>query len=214
MLYLLGLCKKKRLDSLYQVLFSVKKHYILIKNLEVIHYLWQVMDGWETLNHTMGFDKLRFMEKSWVQMSPRQNCFLIMSRNTWKKKTNLTWISCISCFIYNADETGLNWKALPSKSLVSQHEAAAPEYKVSKDQVTVMVCGNATDTHKIPLLLIGKSTNPRCFKNVKIPLTYKSKKKTHGWTPICSWNGFNTHLFLKWNNFSKILEKKAKFYYC
>jgi len=56
-------------------------------------------------------------------------------------------------------------------SLVSQREAAAPAYKLSKDhRVTVMVCANATaGTHKMPLLLIGESKNLCCFKNVKIP---------------------------------------------
>ncbi|CAG4948668.1 unnamed protein product [Parnassius apollo] len=32
-------------------------------------------------------------------------------------------------FVYNADETGLNWKALTSKSLASRHENAAPRHK-------------------------------------------------------------------------------------
>lgn len=101
-------------------------------------------------------------------------------------------------FIYNADETGFNWKALPSKSLVSQREAAAPGYKLSKDRVTVMVCVNATGTHKIPLLLIGKSKNPRCFKNVKIPLTYKSQKN--------AW--MNADLFVEWFQHTFVPEVK------
>jgi len=101
-------------------------------------------------------------------------------------------------FIYNADETGLNWKALPSKSLVSQREAAAPGYKLSKDRITVMVCANATGTHKMPLLLIGKSKNPCCFKNVKIPLTYKSQKN--------AW--MNADLFVKWFQHTFVLKVK------
>ena len=33
---------------------------------------------------------------------------------------------------------------------------------------------------KLPLLVIGKSANPRCFKNIKkLPLPYESNKK--GW---------------------------------
>lgn len=35
------------------------------------------------------------------------------------------------------------WKALPSKSLASRRENAAPGYKVSKYSLTVMVCPNA-----------------------------------------------------------------------
>lgn len=33
-------------------------------------------------------------------------------------------------------------------------------------------------SEKLPLFMIGKSANPRCFKNVKsIPVEYKSNKK-------------------------------------
>lgn len=101
--------------------------------------------------------------------------------------------------IYNVDETRLNWKALPSKSLGwSQCEAPAPGYKVSKDRVTVMVCANATSTHKISLLLIGKSKNPHCFKNVKIPLTNIKQKNL--------W--MNADLFLEWFKYTFVPEVK------
>ena len=35
--------------------------------------------------------------------------------------------------VYNCDETGLYWKALPSKTLASRKEEKAPGYKVSKE---------------------------------------------------------------------------------
>lgn len=101
-------------------------------------------------------------------------------------------------FVYNADETGLNWRALPSRSLASRRENSAPGYKVSKDRVTVMVCANANGTHRLPLLLIGKSKNPRCFKNVKIPLTYANQQK--------AW--MNTDIFLAWYENTFIPEVK------
>lgn len=41
-------------------------------------------------------------------------------------------------FIYSADETGLVWKALPNKPLVSKNETTALDYKMSKVCVT---CG-------------------------------------------------------------------------
>ncbi len=37
--------------------------------------------------------------------------------------------------------------------------------KTQKDRLTLMVCSNATGTSKVPLCVIGKSKNPRCFKN-------------------------------------------------
>jgi len=58
--------------------------------------------------------------------------------------------------IYNCDETGLYFRLLPKKTLASESEKSAPGMKSSKDRVTVMACSNATGTHKLPLLLIGK----------------------------------------------------------
>lgn len=79
--------------------------------------------------------------------------------------------------VYNADETGVNWRSLPRKSLASRNETRAPGYKVSKDRVTAMVCANASGTHSIPMLLIGKSKKPRCFKNKMSSCYLQSTKK-------------------------------------
>lgn len=47
--------------------------------------------------------------------------------------------------VYNCDETGLYWKALPSKTLASRKEEKAPGYKVSKERVTILVQQVALD---------------------------------------------------------------------
>ncbi|XP_070550400.1 jerky protein homolog-like [Ptychodera flava] len=77
--------------------------------------------------------------------------------------------------LYNADESGLYWKLLPRKTLAASSEKSAPGFKVSKDRVTVMGCANASGTHKLPPVIIGKSRNPRCFKHVNmdnLPVRY------------------------------------------
>jgi len=82
--------------------------------------------------------------------------------------------------IYNADETGLYVKMLPKKTLALMDEKQAPGLKDSKERVTVMNCANATGTHKIPLLLIGRTSRPRCFKGVNhLPLEYRAQ--TSSW---------------------------------
>ena len=81
--------------------------------------------------------------------------------------------------IYNADETGLLWKCLPQRTLVSCHEKSAPGFKKAKDRLTVLGCTNATGTHKLKPVLIGKSAKPRCFKHVNmdaLPVIYKSQR--------------------------------------
>ncbi|GFY50029.1 jerky-like protein [Trichonephila inaurata madagascariensis] len=82
--------------------------------------------------------------------------------------------------VYNVDETGVNWKALPRKSLASKRESTAPGFKVSKERVTTMVCANASGTHSLPLLVIGKSKKSHCFKNVHAFLLLARHKRVRG----------------------------------
>ncbi|MBN3278313.1 GT2D2 protein, partial [Polyodon spathula] len=47
----------------------------------------------------------------------------------------------------------------------------------AKDRITVLVCGSMSN-EKLPLLVIGKSKNPRCFKNVRtLPCDYKANNR-------------------------------------
>lgn len=78
--------------------------------------------------------------------------------------------------VYNADESALFWKMLPEKTMVRFDEKTAPGRKVSKERVTFLACTNADGSHKLKLLVIGKSKNPRAFKNVDLPVEYKNSK--------------------------------------
>ena len=81
--------------------------------------------------------------------------------------------------MYNCDETGLYYRMLPAKTLASRYEKRAEGMKKQKDRVTLMACSNATGNHKLPLVLIGKSANPRCFKNINkdaLPVKYCAQK--------------------------------------
>lgn len=45
-------------------------------------------------------------------------------------------------------------------------------------EITAMVCANMSGTDKLPLLMIGRASNPRCFKHVKShPVEYYSNNK-------------------------------------
>jgi len=91
--------------------------------------------------------------------------------------------------IYNADESGINWKALPRKSLASCHESSAPGYKFSKDRITAIVCANASGDQILPLLVNRKAIKSWCFKNFnRLLVTYKAQKI--GW--------MNSELFYEW----------------
>lgn len=82
--------------------------------------------------------------------------------------------------VYNADETGLNFKALPTKSLASKEESSAPGFKMNKQRLTVLACSNAAGTNKLPLMVIGKSAKPRALKNMNmnsLPVYYRNQTK-------------------------------------
>lgn len=54
-----------------------------------------------------------------------------------------------------------------------------PGYKHSKETVTILACSNATANMKIKLAIIGKSKNPRVFKNISknaLPVKYFNQK--------------------------------------
>ncbi|KFD50662.1 hypothetical protein M513_08469 [Trichuris suis] len=81
-------------------------------------------------------------------------------------------------FMNSFDETGLQWKALPKRSLASRAEDATTGCKPSKERVTVLICANSSGTRRIPLLLIGKSKKPKCFKHAKsLPVVYRGPRK-------------------------------------
>lgn len=77
--------------------------------------------------------------------------------------------------IYNCDETALFFKQAPSKSLVSKIRKGIKKYK---DRITILFCTNLTGSHKLKPLVIGKSKNPRIFKNFnhEVLCEYKSNK--------------------------------------
>lgn len=84
--------------------------------------------------------------------------------------------------VYNADESGLLWKCLPTRTLAFESERQAPGHKSSKERITIMTCSNATGSQKLKLVVIGKSKKPRSFKGTRaenLPVHYFNQKK--GW---------------------------------
>ena len=79
--------------------------------------------------------------------------------------------------VFNCDETGLFYRALPDRSLVSKFENCHGT-KGSKDRITLLFTCSFTG-EKLKPLVIGKSQKPRCFKHVdvdKLPVDYYANK--------------------------------------
>ena len=82
--------------------------------------------------------------------------------------------------VFNADETDLFWKRMPSRTFISKEEKTAPGFKVAKDRLTLLLCGNAAGDCKNKPLLLHTSENPRAFKRIlktSLPVHWKSNKK-------------------------------------
>ena len=79
--------------------------------------------------------------------------------------------------IYNAEETGIFFRCMPDKTLEFKN-IDCHGGKQSKERITGLVCANMSGTDKRPLLILGKSSKPRCFQNVRsFPTEYGANKK-------------------------------------
>lgn len=79
--------------------------------------------------------------------------------------------------IFNLDEAALFYKMLPNRTFTSRGEACAGA-KQRKDRITILFGANAAGDEKLPLLIIGKAQNPRCFRGARLPkeVIYRANK--------------------------------------
>ena len=92
----------------------------------------------------------------------------------WKETTLETILSKTE--IYNADEFGLFYQALPRKTLHIKDEKSTGD-KHRKIRLTGLAAANVNGD-KLPMFVIGKSNNPWSFKHVKIfPCRCRAQEK-------------------------------------
>ena len=80
--------------------------------------------------------------------------------------------------VYNIDETGLFFRMPPSKSLSKGPRHGTKQFK---DRITVALCTNADGSDIIKPLVIGKSANPRCFKDFTVASYIKYNDNSKAW---------------------------------
>uniref|UniRef100_A0A8C8SIN0 HTH CENPB-type domain-containing protein n=1 Tax=Pelusios castaneus TaxID=367368 RepID=A0A8C8SIN0_9SAUR len=75
--------------------------------------------------------------------------------------------------IFNADETGLLYRATPDRAHMSQDPPHVGGKKAT-DRISVLCCANHAGTEKRRLLVVGKSQQPRCLpRDLRaLPVTY------------------------------------------
>jgi hypothetical protein len=87
------------------------------------------------------------------------------------------------------DEPGLNYRALPDKTLAVKGQQCTGG-KGSKERLTVSLCVNQLGEFQ-PAVVIGKALKPRCFRNINIaglPIKWYANKKA--WMTgniFCDW---------------------------
>ena len=65
---------------------------------------------------------------------------------------------------------------MQNKTVAGGAEKVADGFKMNKELLTVLCCANAAGTHRVKLLVIGKSRQPRAFKNVRhLPVEYSAQ---------------------------------------
>ena len=80
--------------------------------------------------------------------------------------------------IFNMDESGLFYRALPKKTLKSAGDKCSGG-KQSKERLTASFCVSMEGEFE-QTVMIGKSENPRCFKNLdktKLGVTWYAQRK-------------------------------------
>ena len=80
--------------------------------------------------------------------------------------------------IFNLDEFGLFYKALPDSTMSFKNDRCC-DGKFAKNRLSVLAGSNLSGCEKLPLLVIGQSAKPRCFKNVtSLPTKYRNNSKS------------------------------------
>ena len=67
------------------------------------------------------------------------------------------------CDVYSMAETGLFYRLQADRTMATQQMAGG---EGNQERITIALCTNADGTDKLPLLVIGNATNPRCFRDV------------------------------------------------
>ena len=96
----------------------------------------------------------------------------------------------VSDNIYNADELGLFYRLGPNQTLATVHDKAKGTKK-KLERLTILLASNARGTRKLKPFVIGKSENPRCFKDVNkanLPVRYSSNDSA--WMTGEKWLGW------------------------
>ncbi|XP_062716774.1 tigger transposable element-derived protein 1-like [Aedes albopictus] len=82
--------------------------------------------------------------------------------------------------VFNADETGLYWKKMPSRTYLAAAERTASGFKAAKDRITLLFCSNASGELMLKPLLLHRAKRPRSMQKEdfdKLPVYWMNNPK-------------------------------------
>ena len=72
--------------------------------------------------------------------------------------------------LYNLDETGLLYRLLPGNTMASKHDDAVEQEKLSQERLSAMLCANASGSHRLKPVIVGKNRQPCELRKCLHPL--------------------------------------------
>ena len=100
--------------------------------------------------------------------------------DSWKERLPVIFQGWHPRYIWNMDETGQFFRALPSRSLTEASQSCTGSKK-SKDRLTCAFFVNGSGGKEKPII-IGKLANPRCFRGIQdrslLPYEYFNQPKS------------------------------------
>ncbi|XP_053145989.1 tigger transposable element-derived protein 1-like [Hemicordylus capensis] len=99
--------------------------------------------------------------------------------------------------VFNAAETGLFWKRMPSRSFISKEERTALGFKAAKDRLTLLVCGNAAGDCVVKPMLLYRAQNPRALKGKnksQLPVFWRANRRA--WVTAAVFSDWVNNCFL------------------
>ncbi|GFY66496.1 tigger transposable element-derived protein 1 [Trichonephila inaurata madagascariensis] len=71
-------------------------------------------------------------------------------------------------------------KTMPSRTFIAKSETTASDFKAAKDQITLLLCSNASGAKFLKPLIINKALHPRALKGINVaelPIHFMSNRR-------------------------------------